>query len=177
MLEHIIMVDENDNELGSIEKMEAHHKAILHRAFSILVFNSKGQLLLQKRSQSKYHTPGLWTNTCCSHPRYRETLQDAVNRRLQEEMGFSCELQEMFSFLYKIEFEEQLYEHEYDHVFFGVYDGEVYINQEEVDDYRWMSMDEIRDDISLHPEIYTYWFKFLFERAHREFATFVKTLK
>lgn len=119
MKEYIIAVDELDKEVGKIEKMEAHHKGVLHRAFSILVFNSKNQLLLQKRNIKKYHSPGLWTNTCCSHPRYGEKLEEAIYRRLKEEMGFTCELKEIFSFIYKVELEKDLFENEFDHVFIG----------------------------------------------------------
>ena len=164
MLEYIIAVDEFDKEIGSIEKMEAHNKGILHRAFSILVFNSNNQLLLQKRNKDKYHSPGLWTNTCCSHPRYGEELQDAIYRRLKEEMGFTCELKEVFSFVYKVEFEDNLFENEYDHVFIGRYDGKVVANKDEADDFKWVDISEVKADIVNNPELYTYWFKHLFNR-------------
>ncbi|MBF4695565.1 isopentenyl-diphosphate Delta-isomerase [Fusibacter ferrireducens] len=159
--EMIIKVDENDNVLGAIEKMEAHYKGVLHRAFSILVFNSNKQLLLQRRSLSKYHTPGLWTNTCCSHPRFGERTEDAVNRRLQEEMGFQCELSERFDFIYKTMFETDLHEYEFDHVFIGYYDGDVAINLDEVAEYKWLDLDAIKLDIEKSPEQYTFWFKHL----------------
>ena len=174
MIENIIVVDEFDKEIGCIEKMEAHSKGILHRAFSILVFNSNNELLLQKRNIEKYHTPGLWTNTCCSHPRYGEKLQDAIYRRLQEEMGFVCELKEIFSFIYKVELDVNLFEHEYDHVFIGFYDGEILPNNDEVDDYKWATLEDIEKDIKIRPEIYTYWFKFLFEKAKNEFNKYIK---
>ena len=164
MIEYIIAVDEFDKEIGSIEKMEAHYKGILHRAFSILVFNSNNQLLLQKRNVKKYHSPGLWTNTCCSHPRNGEELQDAVYRRIKEEMGFTCKLEEIFSFIYKVEFEENLFENEYDHVFIGKYDGEVVPNKEEVDDFKWADINYIKNDIKVKPEKYTYWFRTLINR-------------
>lgn len=164
MAEYIIAVDELDKEIGSIEKMEAHYKGILHRAFSILVFNSNNQLLLQKRSLKKYHSPGLWTNTCCSHPRYGETLKDAVYRRIKEEMGFTCKLEERFSFVYKVEFEDNLFENEYDHVFIGKYDGDIIPNKEEVDDFKWVDINYIREDIKVNPELYTYWFKVLIDK-------------
>jgi isopentenyl-diphosphate delta-isomerase len=164
MAEYIIAVDEFDKEIGSIEKMEAHYKGILHRAFSILVFNSNNQLLLQKRSVKKYHSPGLWTNTCCSHPKHGEDLQDAVYRRIKEEMGFTCKLEEIYSFIYKVEFEDNLFENEYDHVFIGKYDGEVVPNKEEVDDFKWVDINNVKADIKAHPELYTYWFKTLINR-------------
>lgn len=169
MVENIIVVDKFDKEIGSIEKMEAHHKGILHRAFSILVFNKKNELLLQKRDKDKYHSPGLWTNTCCSHPRFGESLEQAVNRRLKEEMGFTCELKEVFSFIYKAELENKLTENEFDHVFMGIYDGEVEINKDEVEDYKWISIEEAKVDMENNPEQYTYWFKVLFHRAEDEF--------
>ena len=169
MIENIIAIDEFDKEIGSIEKMEAHSKGVLHRAFSILVFNSNNELLLQKRNIEKYHSPGLWTNTCCSHPRYGEKLQDAIYRRLKEEMGFVCDLKEIFSFIYKVELDDNLFENEYDHVFIGIYDGEVIPNKDEVDDYKWATLEDIEKDIKINPDIYTYWFKCLFEKAKYEF--------
>lgn len=171
--EIIIMVDEKDRELGPIEKMEAHYKGVLHRAFSILVFNEDKALLLQRRSLTKYHTPGLWTNTCCSHPRYGETLEHAIHRRLQEEMGFQCELAELFDFIYKIEFDTDLFEHELDHVFVGRFNGEVKINPDEVAEYKWMGLDDIKQDIALHPENYTYWFKHLFALSEDKLKAFI----
>jgi isopentenyl-diphosphate delta-isomerase, type 1 len=164
MSEYIIAVDEFDKEIGSIEKMEAHYKGILHRAFSILVFNSDNQLLLQKRSVQKYHSPGLWTNTCCSHPQFGEDLHTAVYRRIKEEMGFTCNLKEIFSFIYKVEFEDNLFENEFDHVFIGKYDGEVIPNKEEVDDFKWVDINHIKEDIRVNPEKYTYWFKTLINK-------------
>jgi isopentenyl-diphosphate delta-isomerase len=175
MLEYIIAVDEFDKEIGSIEKMEAHYKGILHRAFSIIVFNSNNQLLLQKRNIKKYHSPGLWTNTCCSHPKYGEELQDAVYRRIKEEMGFTCKLEEIFSFVYKIKFKDNLFENEYDHVFIGKYDGEVTPNKEEVDDFKWVDVDYIKEDIKVNPEIYTYWFKTLINKIEtKDILDFIK---
>lgn len=165
MEEYIIEIDINDKEIRPIEKMEAHEKGILHRAFSVLVFNSKSELLLQKRYGQKYHSPSLWTNTCCSHPRFGETLEEAANRRLKEEMGFTCELKERFSFIYKVEFENNLTEYEYDHVFFGTYNGEVHQNPDEVEDYKWISIDGIRADIEKNPDLYTYWFKYLLDKS------------
>lgn len=177
MIENIIVVDEFDKEIGSIEKMEAHHKGVLHRAFSILIFNSKNQLLLQKRSKKKYHSPSLWTNTCCSHPRYGENLQDAIYRRLKEEMGFTCELTEIFNFIYKVKLDDNLFENEFDHVFFGIYDGEVAFNKDEVDEYKWTYINEVKSDITNNPQSYTYWFKYLFSRAEKELDKYFKEHK
>lgn len=169
MAEYIITVDEQDNEVGSIEKLEAHKLGVLHRAFSILVFNQKGQVLLQRRNIEKYHSPGLWSNTCCSHQRVGETLEEAVNRRLDEELGFTCDLKEMFHFIYKVEFDNNLMEHELDHVFFGHYDGDIIPNKEEVDEIKWMDMDDLKQDMADNPDTYTYWFKILMDRQEMKF--------
>lgn len=165
MAEYIISVDKDDKEIGPIEKMEAHCKGVLHRAFSIFIFNSSGQLLLQKRNKEKYHSGGLWTNTCCSHPGYGEKLEDAIYRRLKEEMGFTCELREIFSFSYKVDFENNLTENEYDHVFIGTFDGEVIPNENEVENYKWVDIAEAKSDIENNPYLYTFWFKCLFNRV------------
>lgn len=159
MQERVILVDENDNQTGTEEKIAAHEKALLHRAFSIFVFNNKGELLLQKRAGTKYHCGGLWTNTVCSHPRDGESLNHAVHRRLGEEMGFDCEVLEIFEFVYKKKFDNGLSEHEYDHVFIGKFDGQPIPNPVEVEDIKWMSINEIKEDIEKNPENYTYWFK------------------
>ncbi|MDP4087999.1 MAG: isopentenyl-diphosphate Delta-isomerase [Bacillota bacterium] len=165
MAEYIISVDKNDKELGPIEKIEAHNKGVLHRAFSIFIINSRKELLLQKRNITKYHSAGLWTNTCCSHPRYGEELREAAYRRLREEMGFTCELRERFSFLYNVEFENGLSENEYDHVFVGTYDGEVIPDENEVEAYRWVTAAELESDITRNPHLYTFWFKSVFNRV------------
>ena len=159
MQERVILVDENDNQIGTEEKIAAHEKALLHRAFSVFVFNNKGELLLQKRAGTKYHCGGLWTNTVCSHPREGESLNHAAHRRLGEEMGFDCEVLEIFEFVYKKKFDNGLSEHEYDHVFIGKFDGQPIPNPVEVEDIKWMSINEIKEDIEKNPENYTYWFK------------------
>ena len=164
MPEYIITVDEQDREIGSIEKLEAHRLGVLHRAFSILVFNKKGELLLQRRAKHKYHTPGLWSNTCCSHQRVGETLEKAVSRRLQDELGFTCECKEVHQFKYRVKFDNGLIEHEIDHVFVGEYDGEVIPNNEEVDEIRWVNLDALREEMKEQPEEFTYWFKELMEQ-------------
>jgi len=155
----VILVDENDNEIGTEEKMKAHQEGKLHRAFSIFIFNSKGELLLQKRAKSKYHSGGLWSNTCCSHPMPGEALEKTVHRRLKEEMGFDCELKEIFSFTYKAKFDNGLIEHEYDHVFIGKFDGKPTPNPEEVDEWKWIDVEELKKGIQENPDNYTYWLK------------------
>jgi len=147
-------------------KMEAHEKAVLHRAFSVFVMNSKGETMLQQRAAKKYHSPLLWTNTCCSHQRLGETNLQAGKRRLQEEMGFQTELKELFSFIYKAPFDNGLTEHELDHVMVGYYEGDPKINPEEVEAWKWMKPDAIRNDIQTSPESYTAWFKIIFERFY-----------
>lgn len=153
----VILVDENNQELGKAEKIEAHKKGWLHRAFSIFVFNSEGKLLLQQRAGEKYHSGGLWSNTVCSHPMPGETYDQAVHRRLQEEMGFDCELEQAFCFVYKAEFDNGLIENEYDCVFLGRYDGEIQVNPDEVSDYKWVEVDELRQDVKENPESYSFW--------------------
>lgn len=162
MLEEVILVNEFDKPLGVMEKMEAHRKALLHRAFSIFIFNSKGEMLLQRRSFSKYHSGGLWTNACCSHPRPGEETCQAANRRLFEELGFTTPLEKIFDFTYKSEFDNGLTEYEYDHVYVGQYDHNVYPNPEEVSDYRFLSAGAIGSELAVHPEKYTSWFQLAF---------------
>lgn len=163
--EKVILVDENDNELGLMEKLEAHEKGLLHRAFSVFVFNSKNELMLQQRSDNKYHSGGLWTNTCCSHPRAGEKLEEAAQRRMMEEMGFNCELNHEFSFIYKAHLDNNLTEHELDHVFFGFYDGLPQLNQDEAKAWKFASIEAIKRDISKNPQNYTAWFKIIFNRV------------
>lgn len=158
-MEKIILVDKKDKEIGTEEKLKTHKLGKLHRAFSIFVFNRKGELLLQKRARGKYHSGGLWTNTCCSHPRAGEELREAVHRRLKEEMGFDCSLKEVFSFIYKVKFDNGLCEHELDHVLIGSYDGKPLPNQEEYEEWKWISLKELKKDIRKNPEKYTYWLR------------------
>lgn len=165
-IEKVILVDEFDNALGEMEKMEAHEKAELHRAFSIFIFNDNNQLMLQQRALSKYHSPGLWTNTCCSHPRPDEDVIQAGHRRLIEEMGFDCPLEKIFDFVYMAELDKGLTEHEFDHVLFGRYNHDPVINLDEVHAWKWMSMDEIAADMQSHPEKYTVWFRIAFDRVY-----------
>lgn len=164
MEEFVVLVDHNDNELGLMEKQQAHVAGLLHRAFSVFIFNSKGELMLQQRAASKYHSPTLWTNTCCSHPRQNESYKQAANRRLVEEMGFDCELSFKFSFIYKASLDNGLTEHELDHVFIGTFDGEPNLNQAEVMAYRWVEMDDLKKDIYKNAQNYTAWFKIIFDK-------------
>lgn len=157
MEEQVILVDSSNKEIGVAEKIKTHREGKLHRAFSIFVFNSEGQLLLQKRAQSKYHSGGLWSNTCCSHPRPEEPTAHAAHRRLKEEMGFDCELKEIFSFTYKVTFDNDLTEHEYDHVFLGTFAGDPTPCPEDVDEWKWIDLGELQEDVREHPERYTYW--------------------
>ena len=166
MEEFVILVDEKDNQLGLMPKMEAHEKAELHRAFSVFIFNSKGELMLQQRAAHKYHSPLLWTNTCCSHQRNGETNIEAGERRLVEEMGFKANLKEIFSFIYKAPFDNGLTEHEFDHVMVGYFDGLPEINPEEVASFKWMSLEAVKEDIKLRPNLYTAWFKIIFKESY-----------
>jgi len=164
--ENVILVNENNEQIGVMPKMEAHEKAILHRAFSVFIMNEKGQIMLQQRAAHKYHSPLLWTNTCCSHQREGETNIEAGKRRLAEEMGFTTELIELFSFIYKAPFDNGLTEHELDHVMIGNYNIAPAINAEEVADWKWMKPNDIRNDIAQNPNNYTAWFKIIFERFY-----------
>ncbi|MFD1316193.1 isopentenyl-diphosphate Delta-isomerase [Namhaeicola litoreus] len=163
MEEKVILVDREDNEIGTMPKLEAHEKAVLHRAFSVFIFNEKGELMLQRRALHKYHSPGLWTNTCCSHQRAGESNIEAGKRRLFEEMGFSCALEDTFWFIYKASFENGLTEHELDHVMIGEYNAEPKINPDEVAEYKWISLDDLKIDMENHPDKYTAWFKIIFQ--------------
>jgi isopentenyl-diphosphate delta-isomerase len=166
--ERIILVDEKDNEVGTEEKIRAHQDGgKLHRAFSIFVFNGRGEMLMQKRAQGKYHCPGLWTNTCCSHQKPGETLEQAAHRKLRQEMGFDTELKEIFTFIYKASFDNGLTEHELDHVLVGRFDGEPEPNPDEAGDFRWASIAAVKKDVAKNPGMYTPWFKIILERVAR----------
>ena len=164
--ENVVLVDRNDNPMGLMPKLEAHEKGVLHRAFSVFILNRKGQLMLQRRALDKYHSPGLWTNTCCSHPRESESIIEAGLRRLKEEMGFTTPLEPMFSFIYKSKFDNGLIEHEFDHVLLGYYDKPPFINAIEVSEWKWMSLEKIILEIKNKPEDFTVWFKIIFERFY-----------
>ena len=158
-IEYVILVNDNDMPLGAMEKMEAHERGKLHRAFSIFIFNQKGEMMLQKRADDKYHSPGLWTNTVCSHPRPGEDVEAAAHRRLKEEMGFDCPLSELFSFQYKANVGGGLTENEFDHVFIGNTDVQPVPNPEEVSEWKYISLQDVLADIKENPDDYTEWFK------------------
>jgi isopentenyl-diphosphate delta-isomerase len=168
-MENVILVDTNDTPVGQMEKLKAHLKGELHRALSVLVFNNDGEILLQQRAFSKYHTPGLWSNTCCSHPRPGEHSLEAATRRLQEEMGFTTPLIKSFDFIYKAHFDNGLIEHEFDHVFFGTFDGEPVINPEEANDFEWVKLNNLMEDMRSSPENYTVWFRIIMEKMAERF--------
>src|SRR5450432_4328015 len=170
-IEQVILVNEQDEETGTIEKMEAHRKALLHRAFSVFIFNQKGEMLLQQRALGKYHSPGLWTNTCCSHPRPGEEIEEAAGRRLMEEMGIETSLEKIFDFIYRTEFDNGLTEYEFDHVYTGTYSGELSPDRQEVKDYCFRSMEEIEQDLTQCPEKYTFWFKIAFPLLSQKIKT------
>jgi isopentenyl-diphosphate Delta-isomerase len=161
-IEEVILVNEQDEETGTIEKMEAHRKALLHRAFSIFIFNGKGEMLLQQRALGKYHSPGLWTNTCCSHPRPGEDVKVAAGRRLKEEMGIDTSLKKIFDFIYRTEFDNGLTEFEFDHVYTGTYNDQLNPDKQEVNDYCFRSMEDIGQDLQQHPGKYSSWFRIAF---------------
>jgi isopentenyl-diphosphate delta-isomerase len=162
--QQVILVDENDNDIGSMEKIEAHLKGLKHRALSIFIFNSKGEMLLQQRAINKYHSGGLWSNACCSHPAPDELTELAALRRLNEEMGFTASLSEIFNFSYKASFANGLMENEFDHVFIGEHEGAIRINPAEVTDYLFKPMEEIKNELQSGPEKYTEWFKIAFPK-------------
>ncbi len=174
--EFVILVNSQDEEIGTMPKMEAHEKAVLHRAFSIFIMNSKGETMLQQRAAHKYHSPLLWTNTCCSHQRLGESNIQAGTRRLQEEMGFITPLKELFSFTYKAAFDNGLTEHELDHVMMGEYENNPVINTEEVADWKWMKPIDIKKDIKENPGEYTAWFKIIFEKFYEHLMINIQKL-
>ena len=164
--EMLILVDENDKQMGTMGKMEVHRKGLLHRAFSVFIINEKNELLLQQRALSKYHSPSLWTNTCCSHQHEGETSTQAAKRRLNQEMGIKTSLEFLFSFIYKAEFENGLIEHEYDHVFIGRSNQNPKVDKSEVESWKWVSLDLILKDIEINQDKYTVWFKIIFKRFY-----------
>lgn len=170
MTEKVILVDVNDREIGLMPKMEAHIKGKLHRAFSIFIFNTKGELLLQQRAPDKYHSGGKWTNTCCSHPRSGEETMKAAHRRLMEEMGMKCSISHEFSFMYQAEVMEGIIENEYDHVFFGITDQLPTINPAEVFAYKYMGMTDLLNEIVTDPEQYTEWLKICIDRVMERYS-------
>ena len=160
----VILVDVNNRQTGVMGKMEAHEKGFLHRAFSVFIFNTKGEMLLQQRAMSKYHSGGLWTNACCSHPYPEEDTIKAVQRRLNEELGFETSVEKIFDFVYKTDFDNGLTEHEFDHVFAGVYDGKINFNKAEVMDICYIDLQEISHSLQTHPQKYTAWFHLAFPK-------------
>ena len=164
--EKVVLVDKNDNKLGLMPKMEAHLKGELHRAFSVIIFNTQGKILLQKRASTKYHTPNLWSNTCCSHQRDNEDNISAGKRRLYEEMGFITDLFNFDSFIYRVEFSNGLIEHENDHIMIGVFDGIPKPNPNEVDEWKWIDIDVLVQDMKINPDQYTAWFKIIMNNYH-----------
>ena len=164
--EKVVLVDEEDNQIGLMPKMEAHLKGKLHRAFSIIIFNSERKILIQKRASTKYHTPNLWSNTCCSHQREGEDNIYAGKRRLNEEMGFVTNLYNFSSFIYRVEFSNGLIEHENDHIMLGVFDGDPNPNPNEVDEWKWIDIDVLVEDMKINPDQYTAWFKIIMNNYH-----------
>ncbi len=162
--ELVILVDEQDNEIGVRDKLSVHQLGLLHRAFSVFIFNSRNELILQQRSDGKYHSPGLWTNTCCSHPKPGEKTIDACKRRLMEEMGMSCELEFSFSFMYKCKFSNGLTEHEFDHVYIGVTDELPVLNSNEVKDWKYISLNKLGKEIAVQPLNFTEWLKICYPK-------------
>jgi isopentenyl-diphosphate delta-isomerase len=164
-MEEVILVNDKDKVLGYMEKQEAHIKGLMHRAFSIFIFNDKNELLLQKRAVDKYHSGGLWTNTCCSHPRRNESNIEAAYRRLNEEMGMSCVLNKVFTFTYKAVLDKGLTEHEFDHVFFGFSNIKPKINPAEVDSFKYITISDLENEVSSKPELFTEWFLICFPKV------------
>jgi isopentenyl-diphosphate delta-isomerase len=164
MEESVILVNENDEVVGIGEKLRTHLEGKLHRAFSLLIFNSRGDLLLQKRAETKYHSGNLWSNTCCGHPRPGESIETAAHRRLKEEMGFDCGLEKKFSFIYRARLDGSSIEHEFDHVLVGSFDGEPRVNRAEAADWKWVDVETLRSDLEKNPSRYTYWLRVILSR-------------
>ena len=167
------LVDTQDNPNGSMEKLEAHEKGLLHRALSVLIINTKKEILLQRRALGKYHSPGLWTNTCCSHPYPGENPTEAANRRLKEEMGMVADLEFAFKFQYKCDFDNGLIEHELDHVFIGESNDTPHLNTDEAMAFKWMSVEELETDMKNNADNYTFWFKWMIEKHRNEFNSYL----
>ena len=171
-MEQVVLVDNDGNAVGIAEKIEAHREGWLHKAFSVLIFNSKNEILLQQRALTKYHTPGLWSNSCCSHPRPDEALEDAVHRRLQEELGFDTKVEKSLDFVYKfLDEPTQLWEHEHDTVFVGYYDGDVPFNKEEVEAVQWISLADLMAWMQRSPKEFTYWFRVFLPKVMSQLET------
>lgn len=166
----IILVDKRDRQIGTADKITPHRTGALHRAFSVFIFNANRELMLQKRAKGKYHSGGLWSNTCCSHPRLGETARQAAHRRLREEMGFSTKLTKMFSFIYRVKFSNGLIEHEFDHVFVGRYDGAPQVNPAEAEAWKWVGLGALRRDLRLNPRRYSFWLKKALPRVARHIS-------
>jgi len=164
--ENVILVNEHDEQIGLMPKLEAHEKAVLHRAFSVFILNDKNEIMLQQRASHKYHSPLLWTNTCCSHQREGESNVEAGNRRLFEEMGIRTELKELFHFIYKSPFDNGLTEHELDHVMIGFFNENPSLNPDEAADWKWMRIADVKEDMALNPELYTIWFRIIFDEFY-----------
>ncbi|MBS1952420.1 MAG: Isopentenyl-diphosphate Delta-isomerase [Cytophagales bacterium] len=167
-MEQVVLVDEADNEIGVMEKIEAHRKGVLHRAFSILLFNSKGEVLIQKRSLEKYHSAGLWSNTCCSHPLPHETMETATQRKLKQEMGIDLKTDFAYKFIYRAEL-NNLIEHELDHVFVGKFEGTPNINSDEVAGWKWVHWEELKNQVKTKPNEFTFWFKKMMEQRLQDY--------
>lgn len=165
--ENVILVNDKDEQIGLMPKMEAHQKGVLHRAFSVFIFNKKDELMLQQRAHSKYHSPGLWTNTCCSHQREGESNIQAGKRRLQEEMGFITDLRDTISFIYKAPFDNGLTEYEFDHILVGKYNEDPILNPEEAAAFKWMNLEDVKRDMKVNPQLYTAWFKIIFDKYYQ----------
>lgn len=163
-MEKIIIVDDQDNAVGYEEKLKTHQLGLMHRAFSVLIMNNKREMLIQKRNKDKYHSGGLWANACCSHPRAGEHLDSSIHRRLQEEMGFDCELYKIGHLTYRVEFDNGLIENEYDHVFFGKYDNDPVPDPQEAEDWRWIALDDLYAEVGSEPQNFAFWFKEILEK-------------